>query len=406
VIRRAISLAWISSVRQPARTGLGVVGIAAIGALLFDMLLLSRGLVISFSDMLEQSGFDVRILATGSPVPVGPRIADADRLATAVRALPQVAAAVPVTFEDAEVIAPPPAAADGADSRVLFIGTDADQQPLWTVLEGRGLADASPVAPPIVVNQRLADTRALAPGSTLTLRGDCGDDMTAVPDLTFEVIGIVEFPLDAADEATVAGRPADLRALCDQADEGADMVLVRAATTDGGEAAAAAIRPIAGELYVVTNRELVEQFSRVQFSYFRQMSFVLATVTLFFGFLLIAVLLTASVNQRLAEVAALRALGLSRARVAAGVVAESAIMVGVGAVLAVPVGLALSVWLDEILRRLPGIPENVHFFVFEPRVLWSYAALLVASSIGAALYPLWIVARLPVAATLRREVVG
>ena len=90
----------------------------------------------------------------------------------------------------------------------------------------------------------------------------------------------------------------------------------------------------------------------------------------------------------------------------AGVLAESTIMVVVGAVLAIPAGFALSIWLDEILRRLPGIPTDVHFFVFEPRVLWWYAALLVVSAVGAALYPVWIVSRLPVAATLRREVVG
>jgi putative ABC transport system permease protein len=184
------------------------------------------------------------------------------------------------------------------------------------------------------------------------------------------------------------------------------MVLVRSRANDGGDAAAAAIRETVPGLSVATNRELVEQFSRVQFSYFRQISFVLATVTLFFGFLLIAVLLTASVNQRLAEIASLRALGLSRARVVAGVLYESAIMVGIGAVLAVPAGFALSTWLDGILRRLPEIPSDVHFFVFEPRVLGWYTALLVTSAVGAALYPIWIVARLPVAATLRREVVG
>ena len=58
--------------------------------------------------------------------------------------------------------------------------------------------------------------------------------------------------------------------------------------------------------------------SRSEFTYFRQISAVLATVTLFFGFLLITVLLTVSVNQRLGEIAALRALGFSRWRVVAG----------------------------------------------------------------------------------------
>ena len=39
----AIGFAWRSLVRQPARAALGILGVAAVGALLFDMLLLSRG---------------------------------------------------------------------------------------------------------------------------------------------------------------------------------------------------------------------------------------------------------------------------------------------------------------------------------------------------------------------------
>jgi putative ABC transport system permease protein len=206
---------------------------------------------------------------------------------------------------------------------------------------------------------------------------------------------------------TIAGRLSDLSRLCGAGQEaGVDMLLVMARPPGGPDAAAAAIRAARPALYVVTNEELVERFGRVEFSYFRQMAFVLATVTLFFGALLIAALLTASVNQRLGEIAALRALGLSRARVVAGVLCESGILIGAGAIIAIPVGAVLSVWLDQILRAMPGIPAGVHFFVFEMRALIAYIGLLAAASVGAALYPMRIVARLPIAATLRREVVG
>jgi hypothetical protein len=57
---KALHFAWRNSVRQPARTCLGVLGVAAVGALLFDMLLLSHGLVLSFRDLLDRAGFDVR----------------------------------------------------------------------------------------------------------------------------------------------------------------------------------------------------------------------------------------------------------------------------------------------------------------------------------------------------------
>jgi hypothetical protein len=59
--------------------------------------------------------------------------------------------------------------------------------------------------------------------------------------------------------------------------------------------------------------------------------------------------------------------------------------------------------LDAILREMPGIPMSLHFFVFQPRAAVAYAALLAVAGGLAAAYPLYLVARLPIAATLRRE---
>ena len=63
----AIGFAWRSLVRQPARAALGILGVAAVGALLFDMLLLSRGLIVSMQDLLDRGGWDVRVSAGDLP---------------------------------------------------------------------------------------------------------------------------------------------------------------------------------------------------------------------------------------------------------------------------------------------------------------------------------------------------
>jgi putative ABC transport system permease protein len=112
------------------------------------------------------------------------------------------------------------------------------------------------------------------------------------------------------------------------------------------------------------------------------------------------------VNQRLGAIAALRALGFSRRRVVADVLCESALIVGIGGVLSLPLGWALAMQLDGILKRMPGIPADLHFFVFEDRALALHAVLLAATAVLAALYPMRIVARLPIATTLRNEVVS
>ena len=420
---RAIRFAWLSLVRQPARSLLSILGVAAIGALLFDMLLLSRGLVVSFGEVLSRSGFDVRVLASDAPPFSGPLLIGATALASDIASVPGIEAVLQLRVRSAEVVADSGAAsqrnatADGrADSggppersqqRVEFIGADPRVRSMWTVIEGRDLPDTPDAASAIVLNRRLAKRLDVRTGSTLLLRGRCNSGSDALPAVRFTVAGIAEFPFDSVTSSTLAGTLADADKLCGQENvDRAEMLLVRSAPQVGALGAAAAIRAAHPGLYVVTNEELVERFSRVEFSYFRQISTVLATITLFFGFLLIAVLLTVSVNQRLAEIAALRALGLSRSRVTAGVLWESVMIVGMGGILALPLGTALSVWLDAILRTLPGFPSQLHFFVFEPRALVLYAALLTIASVAAAVYPMRIVAVLPIAATLRREVVS
>ena len=398
---RAFHFARLSIIRQPARSALGILGIAAIGALLFDMLLLSRGLVLSFREILDETGYDVRVLATDAPPGTGPQLTGAAALAESLAAIPEVEIALRMRVDDADA-----QAGSERARRITFVGADPRARSVWNVVSGRDLPAAPDGRAAVVVNRHLAARMKVGVGSILSITREC-DSRAAMPALDFTVVGIADFPFDSATESTVAGAIEDADRLCGGEDpDRAEMMLVRSRPEAGAFAAAAAIRAAHPTLYVVTNEQLVERFSRVQFSYFRQISTVLATVTLFFGFLLIAVLLTVSVNQRLGEIAALRAVGLSRTRVTAGVLWESVLLVGLGGTLAVPLGLALSAWLDRILRTLPGIPATMHFFVFEPRALGLYVLLLAAASLFAAAYPMRIVSVLPIAATLRREVVS
>jgi ABC-type lipoprotein release transport system permease subunit len=185
-----------------------------------------------------------------------------------------------------------------------------------------------------------------------------------------------------------------------------DFLFVASTTEAGPEAAVRAIRRTFPDLHTFSNRELVDRINARDFSYFRQISFALSAITLCFAFLLIATLLTVSVNQRLGEIAALRALGFRRGRVVADLLWESCLMVGCGGLLALQLGGLLALQLNSILRSMPGIPQSLHFFVFHSRAVVLYALLLSATGLLAALYPVYLAARLPIAATLRKEVVS
>ncbi len=395
---RAFAFALRSLLRQPGRTWLGVLGIAAVGALLFDMLLLSRGLVISFRELLDSLGFDVRVTASEAMPRSGPRIGRARDVAAAIARLPEVADVVPVRVGEADV-----RGSDGRWRPVMLIGADAGRRRPWTVLEGGDVDGADT----LLVNRRMAARLSLRPGTAVTLRTSCAEVETVPPPVVLRVAGIAEFPFDDAAQNTAAATLAGFGRACGgSGDAEVDLLLVASREAYGAEAAVRAIRRARPDLGAFTNEQIVARMEQVGFSYFRQISTVLATITLMFGFLLITVLLTISVNQRLGEIAALRALGFTRGRVVLDVMSQSAILVGTGGLLALPLGLALSVWLDAILRKMPGIPANLHFFVLEPRSVVTHVALLAITAVLAALYPVRLVARLPIAATLRREVVS
>jgi putative ABC transport system permease protein len=395
---RTIAFAARSLARQPGRTGLGILGIAAVGALLFDMLLLSRGLVVSFRDLLDSIGFDVRVTATDSPLPGG-RLDDAGAAAAQVAALPGVAEAVAMRTGTGEVVL--------ASRRLLpfsLTAIDPGRRRPWTIISGSDLRAVAGGSPGLVVNQTLMDGIGLPLGSEVRVRASCDAGRAAPTPRPFTIVGVAQFPFDDEAQSTAVLTRAALREMCGDEHDRADMILV--ASSNGSAAALAAIRRARPDLYAFTNEQIVARMQAQGFTYFRQISTVLSTITLVFGFLLITVLLTVSVNQRLAEIAALRALGFSRSRAAADVLVQGAMLVGTGGVLALPLGMALSLWLDRILKAMPGIPAAMHFFVFEPRALALHAALLTATALLASSYPMWLVARLPIAATLRNEVVG
>ena len=391
----ALGFAWRSLVRQPARSTLGILGVAAVGALLFDMLLLSQGLIVSMRDLLDRTGFNIRVTTTGDFPAAGARLPNASSAAAAIAALPSVRSAIAVRLADARVErqgAPPVFSA--------FQGVSGGTLRPWTVLRGRDAGQAGEV----VVNETLSEALQAEPGATIDVRASCLEGREALPPVRLVVAGVASFPFESSGGRTMGGALDTVEASCGgNGEDEADMILVIASDP---VTAAAGIQALRSDLRTLTNEQMIGRLERGGVNYFRQISSVLTTVTVSFAMLLITVLLTVSVNQRLGEIAALRALGFSQRRVVADVLWESVLIVGTGGALSLPLGSLLASWLDRILRFMPGIPAELHFFVFEPDALVVHVSLLAATAVLAALYPMRIVARLPIAATLRSETIS
>jgi putative ABC transport system permease protein len=396
-------LAWRTVAAEPARAWLAVAGITIIGALLFDMLMLSQGLLVSFRQMLDATGYDVRVVATDA-FPERADITNASEVAAAIARLPEVHAVAIVRSEAATALVPNHT---DADITIVNVSDGAEQQG-WRIVAGVNLdAESSRRSEaPAVVSRTLARTLGISPGSTLRVRAEVPGARSAAPVTTLNVVGLAEFEFDNAGASTVATSSATFQRLrASTTGDPADAILVASSATHDARATAAAIARAQPEVRALSNDQIVDRFNENGFAYFRQISFVLTTITLGFAFLLVATLLTVSVNQRLGQVAALRALGLPRKRIAGTLVWESVLLVGGGSLLSLPVGWILAVRLDALLREMPNLPARLQFFIFEPRLAAVHLALLALTGFAAACYPVWVATRVPIAATLRLETV-
>ena len=401
----AFSLAWRTARRYRARAVLAVVGVAVIGALNFDMLMLSNGLLLSFADLLNSTGYNIRIAGSaGLPLARLP-IEDAGALLRDIQSLPEVASVAMMRTASAALIRQD-RPADGIE---LIGSSDAAGLGIWRPVSGSNLdgTEGDLSLQPAVIARPMADRMKLTPGSTINIRVRITGAMSAMPSIALRVVGIAEFPFESADSFLVATTMEGFRrahggVLNDQA----ELMFAASRPSVSPDAAAAAIARLRSDLRVFSNEQVIANFGRNAFTYFRQISVVLSTTTASFSFLLVATLLTVSVNQRLGEIAALRALGIARRRIAATLLWESAMLVGIGGVFALPLGALLAMILDRILRRMPGLPAGLHFFVFEPQSLMLHALVLVATAVVAAIYPVWLTVNLPIAQTLRQEVVS
>jgi putative ABC transport system permease protein len=400
-----LSLAWRTARRYRARAVLAVVGVAVIGALNFDMLMLSRGLVLSFADLVNSTGYDIRLSGNaGSPLSRQP-LDNATPLMKEIAALPEIAAVAFMRTATAAAIRPN----RPAEGLELIGSSDPSGIGIWRRLSGSALdagnGDAS--LPPAVISRGLAERFNLAIGSTIAIRVRVSGELSAMPAVAVRINGVADFPFESQNAFVLATTMEGFRkAHGGMVNDQADFMFARARPGVGPEAGAAAIAKLRPDVRVFSNDQMVANYAKNAFAYFRQISVVLSTTTATFSFFLVAVLLTVSVNQRLGEVAALRALGIARRRIAATLLWESALLVGIGGVFALPLGQLLAMVLDRILRRMPGLPDGLHFFVFEPRSLVLHALVLAATALVAAIYPMWLAVKLPIAQTLRQEVVS
>lgn len=401
-------LAWATLRRHPVRTSLAVLGIAVAAALLLDMVMLATGMRESFRALLLTRGYQLRVSPKGTlPFDSEATIDGATQIVTTLRANPAIKAVSPVLGATLSLPSAP-------FPSVFTLGLEQDVQGDYVIEGGRDLpapplAIAADAPLPAVVNRtfllrsgrRLGDTLTVAAGLDAQLR-------TAARTRVIRVVGEGRFFYVPSETPLVAVPLTALRQLLGPTSHDR-LSLAMAESVRGDSASVEAVRSwIATTLPRVTAISTETAIRQVEerLSYFRQLAFVLGAISLGIGFLLVATLVTLSVNERRGEIAVLRAIGTPRGGVLHQVLLEGLFLSAAGIAGGLLLGLVTARWLNSILRDFPGLPAAFDFFLWSPQAAWQSLALLLISGTLAGLLPAWRAASTPIVRALREDAVG
>ena len=383
--------------RHRLRSALSLAGIAVAAAMLLDMVMLSGGIDKSFADLLLLRGYQLRLTPKGTlPFDTEATMAAASNIVSALRRDPGV--------ESAGAVLGTSLYGRTFDSTVTLVGygIQPEAQSLYQVTAGRDLAPDDTAG--VLLSAPAARLLRAGVGDTVTLIGRLDPQVvTAAVGRRLAVRGLVHWLYDARGQASVGALLPVMQHLSRVAGEDrASIIMVKAREDATVATLAARLRAELPRIEVYSVADLVRHFHE-RLVYFRQLSYILGTMSLIVTVLLIGTLLTITVNERLGEIATLRAIGVSRSTVIGQVLAEGTALTVIGATLGILLGLFTARYLDAILTSFPGLPAAFSFFVPRADALGVAAAVLLVTGSLAGLYPAWLASRAPIAATLRAE---
>jgi putative ABC transport system permease protein len=383
--------------RHGLRTVLSIAGIAVSAAMLLDMVMLSGGIEKSFAELLLARGYQIRLTPKGTlPFDTEATLGGAGTIVAALRRNPAIEAA-------GAVIGTSLYGRSGDTLVTLFgYGIQPEAQALYRLEAGRDLSPSDTLG--VLLSRPAASLLGAGVGDTVTLVGHLDPQtVTAAVGRRLAVRGMVHWVYDYRGQPSVGTVLPVMQALANgRAADRASLLMVKVRVDGAAAQVAARLAATFPELEVNSVADLVREFKQ-RLVYFRQISYILGSMSLIVTILLVSTLLTITVTERVGEIATLRAIGIGRATVVRQVLAEGAILTIIGGAVGIALGIATARYLDSILTSFPGLPAAFSFFVPRREALGTAAFVLLVTGSLAGLYPAWLAARAPIATTLRSE---
>ncbi|TFG47890.1 MAG: FtsX-like permease family protein, partial [Gemmatimonadales bacterium] len=281
-------------------------------------------------------------------------------------------------------------------------GIDPAVQAIYQPVRGADLVPGDTTG--VLLSAPAAARLGVGPGDTITVVGRLDPQLAAAGiERRLVVRGVARLLYDFRGQLSVAAPLPVVQSLAGvRQEDRVSAFVLRARSDEEAPPVTARLRAAHPDLEVNSVADMVRHF-RDRLVYFRQLSYILGTISLVVTVLLVATLMTITVNERLGEIATLRAIGVARLTVVRSIMAEGAALTVVGGALGMLLGLATAEYLDAILTTFPGLPAAISFFVPDPDRLLLAAGVLLLTGIGAGAYPALLAARAPIAETLRAE---
>lgn len=409
-----MSLALRGIVRRPGRTAAAVAGVALSIALAVTMFSLTEGVRASTRDLVSSSGIDLFLytegtnpLLAGNPNAPAGELAGGRALASQIAHEPGVRIAAPMLHE------PIYAHANGnvSDANSLGFVPRSTQEFVLPEFRAGGpmqvlddpMLDAGfdPAAATgeLVINENLARILGVTAGDEVRLSLSPAEPTNGI---VFRVSGVSAPDFESPQEKTVYLHLAELQYIVDKHERDAvDFIGVKLdGTADGADVARAL-----GEKYPVepfTNDDLVREVG-ILTSTFEGFAQMVGLVTLGVALLFVSTVMMLVVNERTAELGALRAIGFSQTRVFALVLSEAVILVAIASIVGFALGYAGAIGFDEFLRATNAerTPASFHFTKLTWPLLLRVTGLTASMALVAGLFPAWRASRLNVLEALR-----
>jgi putative ABC transport system permease protein len=429
-----VSYAWDSIRRRPGRSALTSLGVGLAVGLVVLLLALSSGIQTSAATLAGASGVDLLIASANTTFAQDtfPPIADAHALATRIPAAdPNVATASPWLVSDlvlgnsslraaANASSVPGGWSPTSTGTVGWIPGDnvGIQTPDlyngsgFSTLQDPHYANGSFTGPrtgEIELDQGLAGVLGVTVGDPVWAAASAptGPDQLAgwyANATEFRVVGITG-PFWLLPSALLAFvYLSELQSIVGGATAATDygsLVLVHLHDPTLASSDQSHLATAFPGLTVFTLSDILGAVQHVVDLY-RTFGELIGAIGLIVAALFTTTVLQMSVDDRSRELALLRAIGHSRARVAGLVVQEALLLSSLGLLVGLPVAYLGAVGINAfLLRLLAGLPSGFSFVSFDATVLLSGVALVIAIGLLAGIAPAARAMQLPVAEELR-----